>query len=75
MGLSHHLQETDRENTVQIGIRERDVMLVEYLVHSLCIATMTDVNNDVALKERVVQLIQLDEDRFITGFHQRVEKD
>ena len=50
-------------------------MPMEYLVPSLCIVVATGMGDDAALKKCIVQLIQLDEDHFIAGFHQRVEKD
>ena len=50
-------------------------MPMEYIVPSLRIATTTGMDDESALKEHVVQLIQLEEDSFIAGFHQCVEKD
>ena len=48
-------------------------MLMEYIViPSLRIATEIRMADAEALKERVVQLLQLDEDRFIAGFEQQV---
>ena len=44
------------------------VMPMEYIVPSLCIAAATGMANEVALEEREIQLIQLEEDRFIVGF-------
>ena len=48
---------------------------MEYIVPSLCIAAVTGMDGEVVLEEHVAQLIQLENDRFIVGFHQRVEKD
>ena len=50
-------------------------MPMEYIVPSLCIAAATGMDNEAALEECVDQLIQLEEDCFIEGFHQPIEKD
>ena len=49
-------------------------MPMEYIVPSLCIVATTSMDDAEQLQERIVQLIQLEEDLFFTGFHQRVEK-
>ena len=51
------------------------VMPMEYIVPSLCIAAATGMANETTLKEKATQLVQLEEDRFIAGFQQCVEKD
>ena len=51
------------------------VMPMEYIVPSLCITTMTWMDDQGALEEHLAQLVQLEEDQFIVGFHQCVEKD
>ena len=48
---------------------------MEYIVPSLCIATAIDMDDVEALEGHIVQLIQLEEDHFIAGFHQRIVKD
>ena len=50
-------------------------MYMEYIVFILCIATMTGMDDEATLEERFVQIVQLEEDRLIVGFHQHVEKD
>ena len=50
-------------------------MPMEYIVPSLRIAAMMGMGDEATLEERVAQLIQLEEDRFIIVFHQHVEKD
>ena len=44
-------------------------MPMEYIVPSLCITTATNMDDEEALEERIVHLIQIEEDRFIAGFH------
>jgi hypothetical protein len=51
------------------------VVPMEYLVPSLRIATFTDMDDTGAVQERLAQLVELEEDRFITGFHQQVHKE
>ena len=50
-------------------------MSMEYIVPSLCIVVVTCMDDSKVLEEHIVQLIQLEEDRFIVGFHQQVAKD
>jgi transposase InsO family protein len=48
------------------------VVPMEYLVPSLRIATFTDMDDTGIVQDRLVQLVELEEDRFISGFHQQV---
>ena len=48
---------------------------IEYIVPSLRIVVVTSMDDAVALEEHAAQLIQLEEDCFIAGFHQQVVKD
>ena len=50
-------------------------MHMEYIIPSLWITTAIGMDEEEALDERIAQLVQLEEDRFVIGFHQRVEKD
>ena len=50
-------------------------MPMEYIIPSLWIVATTFMDDEATLEEQAVQLIQLEEDCFIAGFHQRVEKD
>ena len=45
------------------------VMPMEYIVPSLRIVAATGMDDAKTLEERAAQLIQLEEDRFIAGFH------
>jgi hypothetical protein len=46
-----------------------EVVPVEYLVPSLRIAALTDMDDTSVVQNRLVQLVELEEDRFIAGFH------
>jgi transposase InsO family protein len=46
------------------------VVPMEYLVPSLRIAAFTDMDDTGTVQERLVQLVELEEDIFIAGFHQ-----
>ena len=50
-------------------------MPLEYIVQSLRIAATMGMDDEVVLDERMEQLMQLEEDQFIVGFHQHIEKD
>ena len=54
---------------------KEEVMPMEYIVPSLCIAASTCIDDESTLEERQTQLVHLEEDRFVAGFHRRVEKD
>ena len=51
------------------------VVPMEYLVPSLRIDAFTDMDDTSAIHERISQLIELEEDRFIAGFHQQIQKE
>jgi hypothetical protein len=48
---------------------------MEYLIPSLRIATFTEMDDTGTMKNRLAQLVELEEDRFIVGFHQKVQKE
>ena len=50
-------------------------MPMEYIVPSLCIVAFTGMADHGGLEERFTHLIELEEDRFLVGFHQQVQKD
>ena len=50
-------------------------MPMEYIVPSLRITMEMGMDDVEALEECILQLIQLEEDHFIVGFHQHVVKD
>ena len=45
-------------------------MPMEYIVHSRRIAALTGMMDRGALEERLAQLDELEEERFLAGFHQ-----
>ena len=47
-------------------------MPMEYIVPSLCIAAFTNMAEPNIMEERLAQLVALEEDRFISNFHQQV---
>ena len=49
-------------------------MPMEYIVPSLKIAALTDLENEETVEERFLHLIELEEDKFVIGFHQQVQK-
>jgi transposase InsO family protein len=51
------------------------VVPMEYLVPSLRIATFTGMDDIDTIQDRIVQLMELEEDMFIVGFHQQVQKE
>jgi hypothetical protein len=45
------------------------VVPMEYLVPSLRIVAFTDMDDTSVVRERFSQLVELEEDRFVAGFH------
>ena len=54
---------------------KEEVMPMEYIVSSLCIASVTVMDDEASLKEWLEHLVQLEEDRFVAGLHQCFKKD
>ena len=50
------------------------MMPMEYVAPSLKIATLTKMTHVEIVNERLLHLLGLEEDRFIAGFHQQVQK-
>jgi hypothetical protein len=48
---------------------------MEYVVSSLIIASFKGMDNTGIIQDRLAQLLELKEDRFIVGFHQKVQKE
>ena len=50
------------------------VMPMEYIVPSLIIVAISEMKDDDVIEYMLLQLVQLEEERFVAGFHQNVEK-
>ena len=50
------------------------VVPMEYIVPILWITTLTEMADGNAIENRLTQPIQMEEEQFVTGFHQTVEK-
>ena len=48
---------------------------MEYMVPSLCIAALIGMVDCEDLEAPLTQLIELEEDRFLAGFHQQVQNE
>jgi hypothetical protein len=55
--------------------QQEAVVPSDILVASLCVATITNVIEKGALQERLSQLMIMEEDRILAGFHQEVQKE
>ena len=47
---------------------------MEYIVRSLRIASLTDMNDGYVVEQRLSQLVQMEEECLVAGFHQTIEK-
>ena len=50
------------------------IMPMEYIIPSLKVAQITNMVDTDTMDERLAQFLNLEEDRFIAGFHQKVQK-
>jgi hypothetical protein len=50
------------------------VIPLDYLIPSLCIAVITNMTKNGVAQERLAQLIELEQDIIMAGFHQEVQK-
>ena len=51
------------------------IVSLDYLISSLCIVAITDMTKRSATQEILAQLMELEEDRIMEGFHQEVQKE
>jgi hypothetical protein len=51
------------------------VMPMEYIVPSLRIGSLTDMEDEETMNERLLHFVGLEEDRFFATFHQQVQKE
>jgi hypothetical protein len=51
---------------------KEEVMPIEFIPPSLCVAMITNILNSDVVEERLSQLVQLEEDWFTADFHQQV---
>jgi hypothetical protein len=58
----------------KLAYGQEAVMPMEYIIPSLKIAALTDLADEETIEERLVHLVELEEDRFIAGFIQQVQK-
>eukprot|EP00253_Pinus_taeda_P004928 PITA_04928 len=63
-----------RQTPFQLVYGVEAVMPMEYIMPSLRIAALTGMTDRRALEERLAQLDELDEEIFLAGFHQQVQK-
>ena len=68
------MQETYRTHTFSLVYGQEAVMPMEYIIPSLRIAQIIEMADIDTMNERLAQLLALEEDRFIAGFHQKVQK-
>ena len=58
----------------KLAYQQEVVMPMEYIVPSLKIAALIDLADEEIVEERLLNLVELEEDRFVAGFHQQVQK-
>ena len=58
----------------KLAYGQESIMPMEYIVPNLKIATLTDLADEETVEEKLLHLLELEEDRFVAGFHQQVQK-
>ena len=53
---------------------KKPMVPLDYLVPIMCIATITNMTEEGNVQERLDQLMDIEEDKFLVGFHQKVQK-
>ena len=74
MGLLGNMQEADRQTPFRLVYGVEAIMAMEYIMPNLCIAALTVMIDHGSLDERLMQLDELEEERFLAGFHPQVQK-
>ena len=74
MGIQNHMQETYGTHTFQLGVWTGGCYAYGVYSSQLRIAQITGMADTYMMHERLAQLLALEEDRFIVGFHQKVQK-
>jgi hypothetical protein len=69
------MQETYRKTPFRLVYGQEAVVPLEYLIPSLCIATITNMTERGTTQEILSQLMELEEDMIMVGFHQEVQKE
>ena len=57
----------------KLAYGQEAIMRMEYIVPSLKIAVLADLADEETVEERLLHLVELEEDKFIVGFHQQVQ--
>ena len=74
MGIQNHMQETYGTHTFQLSIWTGGCYAYGVYSSSLRIAQITEMTDTDIVEARLAQLLALEEDRFMVGFHQKVQK-
>jgi hypothetical protein len=75
MGLQDYKKIVDREGIFFMVHGQEAVTLMEFILPSMCIATINDLEDFFIVEEIFSQSVHLEEDQFVTGFHQQVQKE
>ena len=59
----------------KLAYGQKVVMPMEYIVPNLKITVLTNLADEETVNERLLNLVKLEEDRCVAGFHQQVQKD
>ena len=58
-----------RQTPFRLEYGQEVVMPMEYIVPSLKITALTDMEDEETVNERLLNLVELEEDWFVVGFH------
>jgi hypothetical protein len=74
MGIQDYMQEFDRADTIQVGVWVGRNSTIRIYGTSLCVVATTNMSERYIVKERLNQLMELEEDMILVGFHKEVKK-
>ena len=64
-----------RHTPFKLSYGQEVVVPMEYIIPSLKVATLIDMVDEDTVNERLLELVGLEDDCFIAGFHQQVQKE
>jgi hypothetical protein len=60
------------KNPFRLVYGQEEIVPLEYLISSMCAATITNMTERGTVQEILYKLMELEEDRIMDGFHQEV---
>jgi hypothetical protein len=75
MGISNYMKKLTGHTPFKLVYGQEAVVPLEVLIPSLRIAAITQMTERGTIQERLNQLLSLEEDIILAGFHKQVQKE